>query len=191
MLNYILGVDEVMVHWLRTNKYASVVLLLIRLYLGYKWLLDGFSKVWGDSSPFNAAGYMQNVVKNPVLGPEKDVLYPVFNGFIENIALPHAQLFSFFVAWGEFLIGLGLIFGVLTTAATFFALFMNFIYLFAGTVSVNPLYILLGSILLFSGFNAGKIGGDYWVIPFIRRFAKEKLHLGNHSGSSQPSASIK
>ncbi|MDD9150239.1 MULTISPECIES: DoxX family protein [unclassified Sporolactobacillus] len=176
-----------MVHWLRTNKYASIVLLLIRLYLGYEWLLDGFAKLWGNESPFSAAGFMQGILKNPVLSPEKTVLYPVYNGFIKNIALPHAQLFSFLVSWGEFLIGIGLIIGVLTTAATFFALFLNFIYLFGGTVSVNPLYILLGSILLYSGFNSGKIGGDYWVIPYIRRFAREKLNWGNHEDTVQPS----
>ncbi|MFT8390657.1 MAG: DoxX family protein [Sporolactobacillus sp.] len=165
-----------MVNWLRTNKYASVVLLLIRLYLGYNWLLDGFAKLWGKESPFNAQGFMIGVTKAPVLGPEKNVLYPLYNAFIKNIALPHAGLFSFMVAWGEFLIGIGLLLGVLTTAATFFALFLNFMYLFAGTVSVNPLYVLLGSILLFSGYNAGKIGGDYWVIPYIRRYYKNWFH---------------
>ncbi|MFT8872625.1 MAG: DoxX family protein [Sporolactobacillus sp.] len=169
-----------MVHWLRTNKYASVLLLLIRLYLGYNWIQDGFAKLWGHEAPFNAAGFMQGIVKNPVLGPEKNVLYPVYNGFIKNVALPHAQLFSFLVSWGEFLIGIGLIIGVLTTAAIFFALFLNFMYLFGGTVSVNPLYVLLGSILLYSGFNAGKIGGDYWVIPYIRQFVKDKWRSGTH-----------
>ncbi|CAM3143099.1 DoxX family protein [Sporolactobacillus spathodeae] len=165
-----------MVHWLRNNKYASIVLLLIRLYLGYQWLLDGFAKLWGNESPFNAQGFMIGVTKNPVLGPEKQVLYPVYNAFIKSIALPHAGLFSFMVAWGEFLIGIGLLLGVLTTAAAFFALFLNFMYLFAGTVSSNPLYVLLGSILLYSGFNAGKIGGDYWVIPYIRSYYGKWFH---------------
>ncbi len=66
------------------------------------------------------------------------------------------------------MVGLGLIFGTLTIAASFFALVMNFSYLGAGVVSVNPTYIFIGSLLLVSGYNAGKIGLDRWVTPFLR-----------------------
>jgi thiosulfate dehydrogenase [quinone] large subunit len=41
----------------------------------------------------------------------------------------------------------------------------------AGTISTNPMDILLGVIILFAGYNAGKLGLDRWVIPFIRRNA--------------------
>lgn len=73
------------------------------------------------------------------------------------------------VSWGELLVGLGLIFGTLTTAAAFFGLLMNFSYLLAGTVSINPTFILIQFFILVAGFNAGKIGLDYWVIPFLRK----------------------
>ncbi|NHM34017.1 Crp/Fnr family transcriptional regulator, partial [Bacillus sp. C11] len=42
-------------------------------------------------------------------------------------------------------------------------------YLMAGTISSNPMDILLGVIILAAGFSAGKIGLDRWVIPFIRK----------------------
>jgi thiosulfate dehydrogenase [quinone] large subunit len=42
---------------------------------------------------------------------------------------------------------------------------MNFSYVFAGTVSTNPLDILLGVIILAAGFNAGRVGLDRWVVP--------------------------
>jgi thiosulfate dehydrogenase [quinone] large subunit len=62
-----------------------------------------------------------------------------------------------------------LILGCLTTAAAFFGLVMNFSYVMAGTVSTNPLCILLGVIIIAAGYNAGRIGLDHWVIPFLRK----------------------
>jgi thiosulfate dehydrogenase (quinone) large subunit len=46
---------------------------------------------------------------------------------------------------------------------------MNFSFFLAGTVSHNPTDIFLGFIILTAGFNAGKYGLDYWVVPFIRK----------------------
>lgn len=157
-----------MVNWLRTSKTSSVILLLLRLWLGWQWTLDGFHKVFG-AEPFNASGFIKGAIAHPVTGPEGNVLYGPYNAFLQHVALPASPFFSFLVKWGELLVGLGLILGTLTTAAIFFGLCMNFIYLFAGTVSTNPLYILIGVIILFAGFNAGKFGGDYWVIPWIRK----------------------
>jgi thiosulfate dehydrogenase [quinone] large subunit len=46
---------------------------------------------------------------------------------------------------------------------------MNFSYFMAGTVSHIPTDLFLGAIILFSGYNAGRIGLDRWVIPFFRK----------------------
>ena len=56
----------------------------------------------------------------------------------------------------------------------FFGLVMNFSYMFAGTVSSNPLDILLGVIIIEAGYNAGRIGLDRWVIPFIRKISNKE-----------------
>ncbi len=58
--------------------------------------------------------------------------------------------------------GLGLILRAFTTAAAFFVLSLKFTYLLAGTISTNPLLIILAFIILVAGFNAGKIGLDHW-----------------------------
>ena len=73
------------------------------------------------------------------------------------------------MSWGELLVGLGLIFGTLTLAAAFFGLIMNFSYLGAGVVSVNPTFIVIGAMLLIGGYNSGKIGLDHWVTPYLRK----------------------
>ncbi|MBU9710206.1 Crp/Fnr family transcriptional regulator, partial [Bacillus tamaricis] len=67
--------------------------------------------------------------------------------------------------------------GVLTTAAAFFGIMMNFAFMFAGTISSNPWMVLLTVFILAAGYNAGRIGGDHWVMPYI----KETVFKGKFS----------
>lgn len=161
-----------MLKFLRENIYASYGLLVLRLYLGYDWMTAGWGKITGDQ-PFSAAGLVNRAIENPVTSHDH-VVYPMYTAFLENFALPNIKLFSVMVAYGEFLVGLGLILGALTTAAMFFGVFMNFMFMFAGTVSSNPWMILLGFIVLVSGANAGKWGLDRWILPYIRQALGKK-----------------
>jgi thiosulfate dehydrogenase (quinone) large subunit len=158
-------------NFLRENKISAAILTVIRLYLGYNWFTAGFHKIIDG---FDASGYLANAVANPVKGPEGDMVYSWYVHFLENFALPNIDVFNFIVPWGETLIGLGLLLGCLTTAAMFFGLVMNFSFFLAGTVSHNPTDILLGFIILTAGYNAGRIGLDRWVVPFIREIANKK-----------------
>ncbi|QQE80664.1 DoxX family protein [Alicyclobacillus sp. SO9] len=155
-------------NFLRKNVWAAAVLTVLRVYVGWHFLTAGWDKLTGG---FSANGFLANAVKNPVMqAHSKTALqYPVYHSFLQHFALPNAGLFNFIVPWGEFLVGIGLITGVLTTAAMFFGLVMNFSYMMAGVVSVNPLLVLLGIFVIVAGFNAGKFGGDYWVIPYVRK----------------------
>ncbi|MED4229613.1 DoxX family protein, partial [Neobacillus cucumis] len=105
------------------------------------------------------------------------VVYSMYVSFLKGFALPNVDIFNTIVPLGEFLVGLGLILGCLTTVACVFALVMNFSYLMAGTVSHNPSDILIGGIILFAASNAGKFGLDRWVIPFIRKIIKQYLPI--------------
>jgi thiosulfate dehydrogenase [quinone] large subunit len=153
------------VKFLRESMVASVILLLIRLYLGYSWFTAGYHKLGG----FDASGFLKGAVGNPVKGPAGDIVYPTYLSFLKHFALPNAGIFNTIIPIGEILVGLGLILGALTTAAAFFALLMNFSYLMAGTVSTNPFDILLGVFICVAGYNAGRIGLDRWIIPVLRR----------------------
>ncbi|MEH7417274.1 DoxX family membrane protein [Neobacillus drentensis] len=155
------------VDWLRHNKIASGILTVLRLYLGYNWLAAGWGKLAGGE--FDASGFLKGAIANPVKGPDGTVVFGWYVDFLKQVALPNVHVFNTVIPAGEFLVGLGLLLGCLTTAAMFFGLLMNFSYLFAGAISSNPMDILFGGIILFAGFNAGKIGLDRWVIPFIRR----------------------
>ena len=154
--------------FLRENKIVAGILTILRLYLGYEWMTAGYHKLTGG---FDASGFLKGAITNPVKGPEGNVLYGWYVDFLQHLALPNAHIFNTIVPLGEFLVGLGLILGCLTTAAAFFALVMNFAYMFAGTISSNPMDILLGVFIIAAGYNAGRIGLDRWVIPFINKFA--------------------
>ncbi len=156
--------------WLRESNIAAGALTLIRLYLGWHFLTAGWGKISGG---FDASGFLKGAIANPVVSHDV-VVYPTYVGFLENVAMPNVGLFNVLVPWGEFLIGLGLILGCLTTAAVFFMMVMNFSFMFAGTISSNPLDILLGIFVAAAGYNAGKFGLDRWVLPYLSKLINKQ-----------------
>jgi|GEM_PF-91971 len=158
-----------MMKWWRETKVAAALATVVRLVLGWAWMTAGFHKLTGETA-FNAGGYLTNAVNNPVADKATgELVYPTYTAFIEHFALPNVKLINFVIPLGEFLVGLGLILGALTTAAAFFGLLMNFMFLFAGTISTNPWLVLLGIIVLVAGANGGRFGADYFLLPAIRK----------------------
>ncbi|WP_053360648.1 DoxX family protein [Bacillus sp. FJAT-27251] len=157
--------------FLRENKIAAGILLAIRLFLGFAWMTAGWGKLTGG---FDASGFLKNAIANPVTGPDGNAVYGWYVNFLESFALPNIDIFNFIVPLGEFLVGLGLILGALTTAAAFFGLVMNFSFFLAGTVSHNPTDIFLGAVILFAGYNAGRYGLDRWIVPFMNKKFNKK-----------------
>ncbi|PYI57233.1 DoxX family protein [Paenibacillus flagellatus] len=154
----------------RENNVAAIALFFIRLYIGWEWMHHGWEKLTGG---FDAGGFLKNAIAKPVLDKATNTaVYPTFTAFLEHFALPNVKLINFLIPLGEFLVGLGLILGALTTAAAFFGLMMNFMFLFAGTVSTNPWLVLIGLIVLVGGANAGKYGVDYYLLPLLRKTAR-------------------
>ena len=151
-------------NWLRTSNVSAGILAVVRIYLGWLWLSAGWGKVTGG---FDASGFIANSIDNPVVkGGE-----PVFGwyiSFLENFALPNADVFSFMVAYGEVAVGLGLILGCLTTWAAFFGMVMNFAFVMAGTISHSPNDIIMEIFIVAAGVNAGKFGLDRWVMPYLK-----------------------
>lgn len=156
-----------MLKFLRENRFAAAALFLLRLYIGWEWITGGFHKLTGG---FDASGFLKNAVHNPVLDKATNTpVYPTYTAFLEHFALPNAKLFNVLIPLGETLVGLGLLLGALTAAAAFFGVFMNFMFLFAGTVSVNPWLILIGVVILAAGANAGRFGADRYLMPILRK----------------------
>lgn len=144
--------------------------LVVRVYVGWQWLHAGWGKVtnplWtGDQAGVAISGFLNGALKKAA-GAHPDV-QGWYASFIENVALPNSVLFSHFVSYGELLVGIALIFGIFTGIAAFFGAFMNMNFLFAGTVSTNPVLFLLELFLILAWRVAGWIGLDRWVLPAL------------------------
>ncbi|TNJ57157.1 DoxX family protein [Paenibacillus hemerocallicola] len=155
--------------FLFSSTRAGLIWLVVRLYLGYSWITAGWKKVnseaWtGDKAGTALEGFVKGALAKAADG--KDVTGWYAN-FLEHFVLPNAKVFAYMVAFGEVLVGLGLIFGLLTGIAAFFGAIMNVSFLFAGTLSTNPLLFILATWLVLAWKNAGWYGLDRWALPFL------------------------
>ncbi|MDF2681377.1 MAG: DoxX family protein [Brevibacillus sp.] len=151
------------VGYLKENVYASYLLTILRLYLGWVWFEAGSKKI---ASGFDASGFLHGAVSKSA--GEHPAVQAWWAGFVNDIALPNVELFNFLVPWGELLVGIGLLFGTFTTFAVWMGILMNFSYMFSGTTSTNPQMVVMEMLILVAGFNAAKIGLDRWLIPLLR-----------------------
>ncbi|ANS75050.1 Crp/Fnr family transcriptional regulator [Paenibacillus yonginensis] len=165
-------------NWLRTNKVAMWLLTVVRIYLGYQWMTHGFEKLTGG---FDAGGFLQGAIAKST--GENPVVQGWWAAFLEHAALPGVNFFNVLIPLGEFLVGLGLILGTFTTFAALMAVVMNTAFLFSGTVSTNAQMLILEIFIVVAAANAGKIGLDHWVMPYLRNLFK---HNGKHKGTETP-----
>ncbi|OBZ09085.1 Crp/Fnr family transcriptional regulator [Bacillus sp. FJAT-27264] len=156
-------------NWFRTNKAAMLLLTIVRVYLGYEWLTAGWHKLTGG---FDASGFIKGAIAKSA--GEGATVQAWWGSFLQHAALPGVNFFNFLVPAGEFLVGLGLILGTFTTFAALMGLVMNAAYLLSGTVSTNVQLLLMEVIIIVSAANAGKIGLDYFVLPYLRKLFHRK-----------------
>ncbi|WML41432.1 DoxX family protein [Neobacillus sp. OS1-2] len=161
-----------MLNLLRKNTIVAGILAIIRVYIGYEFLHAGYGKL--TSGGFDASGFLKGAIASST--GEHPAVQGWWAKFLEQVALPNADLFSFLVQWGEVLVGIALILGLLTNFATLMGMVMNFSFLFSGTVSTNGQMILLAFFVLVAGANAGKFGVDRFVMPYVRRNFAAKGH---------------
>ena len=146
------------------------VWVVLRIYVGWIWLEAGWHKVispmWvGDKAGPAVAGYIAGALaKTGGAHPDVSGWYAVW---LKDVILPNASLFSHVVAYGEVLVGLGLILGIFTGIAAFFGSFMNMSYLFAGTISVNPVMVLIQLFIILAWRVAGWFGLDRFILPLL------------------------
>lgn len=158
--------------WLKTPQ-VSVLWTVLRIWLGVQWLQAGWGKVTGG---FDASGFIQGAIAKA--SGDHPAVQGWYAAFLENFALPNSGVFSFLVAWGEVLVGLGLIVGLATIPALVAAAFMNLNFLMAGTVSTNPVLLTAAFILLLVGSASYFWGADRFAVPYIKeRFGKKEANL--------------
>ena len=158
--------------------------LIVRLYVGWQWLVAGTEKLTGYSIDIGSfgthAGNSWIFTSHPGAAlsgflngaiTQTTGAHPAVQGwygwFVQYIVLPIAPGLSYVVVFGEILVGLGLIFGVLTGIAAFFGLFMNMNFLLAGAVSINPIIGGLALFLMLAWRVAGYYGVDRYLLPLL------------------------
>lgn len=161
------------------------VWLIVRLYLCYAWLTAGLEKLFGRSFEFGPSfgqssggawvfsGHDGAAIQGFVAGALAKTtgahasVQGWYAWFLQHVVLPNAAPFAYMVTFGEILVGLGLLVGALTGIAAFFGLFMNLNYLFAGTVSTNPLLGVLAVLVVLAWRVAGYYGVDRYLLPAL------------------------
>ena len=158
--------------------------LIVRVYVGWQWLVAGFDKLTGYSIDLGTFGQK---VGNPwvfsandgagLAGFVKGAIaqttgaHPAVQGwygwFLQYVVQPYTGFWSYVVTFGEILVGIGLIVGALTGIAAFFGLFMNLNFLLSGAVSINPIIGGLALFLILAWRVAGYWGVDRYLLPLL------------------------
>jgi thiosulfate dehydrogenase (quinone) large subunit len=173
--------DPPIAQFIFNDARMSWLWLVLRLYVGYEWLMAGWGKlnspVWfGDKAGVALTGFLQGALAK-MAGDHPDV-QSWYGGFLQTMVLPNVALWSRFVVIGEILVGVALILGIFTGLAAFFGGFMNVNYLMAGTVSTNPLLFVIATWLVLAWKTAGWIGLDRWILPRLGKFWSPKKTTG-------------
>ncbi len=146
----------------------AIVWLIVRIYVGWEGLSAGLTKVvnpaWtGDKAGTALKGFVAGALSK-TSGAHPDV-QGWYATFLKSFVLNHSVAFSYMVSYGELLVGVALILGLLTGIAAFFGAFMNMNYLLAGTVSINPVLFFLELFLILGWRVAGWFGLDRFALP--------------------------
>src|SRR5665648_211960 len=97
-------------YFFTTSTASAPLWLIVRLYLGYEFLMAGWAKVanaawFGTGAGAALTGFVQGAVAKTV-GAHPDV-YQWYASFLQSSVLPHVMIWSNAVVVGEIMIGLG------------------------------------------------------------------------------------
>lgn len=148
----------------------SWIWFVLRLYAGWQWLSAGWGKLhtsaWAGADAGSAiSGFVNHALT--LTGGQHPAVQTWYAWFLQNVVLPNSVFWSYLITWGEFLVGVALILGIFTGIAALFGVFMNTNYLLAGSVSINPILMLVGLGLLLAWKTAGWFGVDRWLLPLL------------------------
>jgi thiosulfate dehydrogenase [quinone] large subunit len=144
--------------------------LILRVYAGALWVQAGWEKLHDPAWTGAKAGTALNGFVTHAL-TETGGAHPNVQGwyawFLQHVVSPHTAVWGYVVSWGEFLVGVALILGIFTGIAAFFGAFMNMNYLLAGSVSTNPILLVIAVLLVLAWKIAGWWGLDRWILPAL------------------------
>lgn len=162
--------DPPLARFLFADSRASWIWLVVRLWLGYKWISASMTKLgnpaWTQTGDA-VKGFWSNAVMIPEAG-KPAISFDWYRTFLQGMLDMEAyRWMAPMIAYGELLIGIALILGMFTGIAAFFGAFMNWNFMMAGTASTNPLLFVLAIGLVLAWKVAGYIGLDYYLLPLL------------------------
>lgn len=152
------------------NENWAWIWVFVRVYVGWIWLQAGLEKVTNPAWVGGDAGSaLTGFIKGALAKTTGDhpAVQSWYGTFLSKAVLPQSSIWSHAIAFGEVLVGIGLILGALTGIAAFFGFLMNFNYLMSGSVSTNPYLLVLAILLMLSWKISGWWGLDRWIYPVL------------------------
>ena len=148
----------------------SWVWLVVRIWLGYQWIEASLHKITDPAWVQTGAalkGFWTGAVTVSAAG-KSPIAFGWYADFINFLLANNAYTwFAKLVAYGELLIGIGLVVGAFVGIAAFFGALMNFNFIMAGSASTNGLLLLVAFILVLAWKTAGYIGADYFLLRWL------------------------
>lgn len=150
----------------------ATALAALRIIVGIFFLMFGEYKVFGTE--FTLGGEFEKSIREFLT----QGVYPWMTPVLQHVVLPYARVCAFLTAYGELLIGLALIFGVLTRVASVFGiLLMALLWLSAGNPGPHAaLWQYFGAsldwsvfIACFVAFIIGEPEERWSLMPRLRR----------------------
>jgi thiosulfate dehydrogenase [quinone] large subunit len=155
------------IHFLFNDRRASVLWLVVRVWLGWQWFEAGLGKVqnpaWMQTGEA-LKGFWSRAVQIPAEGRPL-IAYDWYRNFIQSMLDSGSYVwFAKLVAVGELLVGIALIFGFLTFATALIAGFLNWNFIMAGSASTNGAWLVLAVLLIAAWKISGYLGADYFLL---------------------------
>lgn len=162
--------DPIRWQLLMGNIFFAIFWLPVRFFVGREWFSAGAHKVtdpaWTDGGAA-VRGYWERAVTIPAEG-RPPITYDWYRQFLQYMLDNNWNtLFGPLIAWGELLIGVGLLVGALAGIAAFFGTVMNVSFMLAGTASSNPVLFGISVFLVLAWKVAGFWGLDRWLLPVL------------------------
>jgi thiosulfate dehydrogenase (quinone) large subunit len=167
--------DPPLAQLLFSDRRLAPIWFIVRLYVGFSWLDAGWHKITDIGAKTNYIidgqgiyAFWQRIAAIPASPAKPLIGYDWYRGYIQFMIDNHWEgFFGKLIAFGETAVGLGLIFGAFVGVAAVAGAFMNLNFMLAGSISANPILLLLGFLLVLAWKTAGFIGLDRILLPVL------------------------
>lgn len=159
--------DPPIIQKLLSDPRAGWFWFVLRVWLGWQWFTSAEGKLFNPAWTQGGTalkGYWTNAVSIPESG-RPAIAFDWYRSFIQYMLDVEAYTwFSKVIAYGELLVGIGLILGAFTGIAAFFGAMMNWNFMMAGSASTNPVLFVIAVGLILAWKVSGYIGADYILL---------------------------